>query len=129
MRSKLRQKIAIVPGDPAGIGPELVAKLLKQDGVLEAADILLVGDAHIWHRGAEQANLPLHLNTITDDDVADFKGCGHLDLNTIAQADVKVAKVSIAGGTTSLRCLDKALDLAVAGVLMASCSHPLIRPQ
>ena len=117
MRSKLRQKIAIVPGDPAGIGPELVAKLLKQDGVLEAADILLVGDAHIWHRGAEQANLPLHLNTITDDDVADFKGCGHLDLNTIAQADVKVAKVSIAGGTTSLRCLDKALDLAVAGVV------------
>ena len=117
MRSKLRQKIAIVPGDPAGIGPELVAKLLKQDGVLEAADILLVGDAHIWHRGAEQANLTLHLNTITDDDVADFKGCGHLDLNTIAQADVKVAKVSIAGGTTSLRCLDKALDLAVAGVV------------
>ena len=117
MRSKLRQKIAIVPGDPAGIGPELVAKLLKQDGVLEAADILLVGDAHIWHRGAEQANLPLHLNTITDDDVADFKGCGHLNLNTIAQADVKVAKVSIAGGTTSLRCLDKALDLAVAGVV------------
>ena len=117
MRSKLRQKIAIVPGDPAGIGPELVAKLLKQDGVLEAADILLVGDAHIWHRGAEQAKLPLHLNTITDDDVADFKGCGHLDLNTIAQADVKVAKVSIAGGTTSLRCLDKALDLAVAGVV------------
>ena len=117
MRSKLRQKIAIVPGDPAGIGPELVAKLLKQDGVLEAADILLVGDAHIWHRGAEQANLPLHLNTITDYDVADFKGCGHLDLNTIAPADVKVAKVSIAGGTTSLRCLDKALDLAVAGVV------------
>ena len=117
MRSKLRQKIAIVPGDPAGIGPELVAKLLKQDGVLEAADILLVGDAHIWHRGAEQANLPLHLNTITDDDVADFKGCGHLSLNTIAPADVKVAKVSIAGGTTSLRCLDKALDLAVAGVV------------
>ena len=117
MTSKLRQKIAIVPGDPAGIGPELVAKLLKQDGVLEAADILLVGDAHIWHRGAEQANLPLHLNTITDDDVADFKGCGHLNLNTIAQADVKVAKVSIAGGTTSLRCLDKALDLAVAGVV------------
>jgi len=42
-----RQKIAIVPGDPSGIGPELVAKLLQQDGVKEAADILLVGDVHL----------------------------------------------------------------------------------
>ena len=47
-----KPRIAIVPGDPSGIGPELIAKLLHQEGVQEAADIVLVGDSHLWARGA-----------------------------------------------------------------------------
>jgi 4-hydroxythreonine-4-phosphate dehydrogenase len=112
-----RQKIAIVPGDPAGIGPELIAKLLQQDGVQDTADILLVGDAHLWQRGAAQAELPLGLNTITRDQLSEFSGCAHLDLQTISPDDVDIAQVTVAGGTTALRCLDKAMDLAVAGVV------------
>jgi 4-hydroxythreonine-4-phosphate dehydrogenase len=110
-----RQRIAIVPGDPSGIGPELVAKLLTQDGVKDAADILLVGDAHLWQRGAEQADTELELTTIDEDQTAHFTGCAHLDMQTIDPKDVEIAKVTVASGTTALRCLDKAMDLAVAG--------------
>lgn len=110
-----RQRIAIVPGDPSGIGPELVAKLLQQDGVKEAADILLVGDTHIWKRGADQADVALELNTIQEDETLDFTGCAHLDMQTIEPKDVEISTVTVAGGTTALRCLDKAMDLAVAG--------------
>ncbi|WP_298972905.1 4-hydroxythreonine-4-phosphate dehydrogenase PdxA [uncultured Roseobacter sp.] len=111
----MRPRLAIVPGDPSGIGPELIAKLLQEDGVRAAADILLVGDAHLWRRGAEQAGVEVPLNTVDEADVARFEGLAHLDLATIAPGDVKVAEVTVAGGTTSLRCLDKALDLAQAG--------------
>ncbi|WP_299916850.1 4-hydroxythreonine-4-phosphate dehydrogenase PdxA [uncultured Roseobacter sp.] len=111
----MRPRLAIVPGDPSGIGPELIAKLLQENGVRAAADILLVGDAHLWQRGAEQAGVEVPLNTVEEADVAAFKGLAHLDLATIASGDVKVAEVTVAGGTTSLRCLDKALDLAQAG--------------
>ncbi|WP_299500381.1 4-hydroxythreonine-4-phosphate dehydrogenase PdxA [uncultured Roseobacter sp.] len=111
----MRPRLAIVPGDPSGIGPELIAKLLQEDGVRAAADILLVGDAHLWQRGAEQAGVEVPLNTVDEADVARFEGLAHLDLATIAPGDVKVAEVTVAGGTTSLRCLDKALDLAQAG--------------
>lgn len=113
----MRPKIAIVPGDPSGIGPELIARLLAEDGVCGAADILLVGDAHLWTRGAEQAGLTLALSTIAEADVAGFTGLAHLDLDTIAPEDVRVAEVTVAGGRTSLRCLDKALDLAQAGLV------------
>ena len=113
----MRPKLAIVPGDPAGIGPELVAKLLTQEGVRDAADILLVGDGHLWQRGAAQAGLGLELNPIAEDDIAGFVGLAHLDLETIDPGDVQIAEVSVAGGTTSLRCLDKALDLAQAGLV------------
>ena len=110
-----RQKIAIVPGDPSGIGPEIVAKLLTQDGVKDAADILLIGDSHLWERGAKQANTEIELATITEEQTAHFTGCAHLNMHSIEPKDVKVAKVTVASGTSALRCLDKAMDLAVAG--------------
>ncbi|MCV3271842.1 4-hydroxythreonine-4-phosphate dehydrogenase PdxA [Roseobacter sinensis] len=111
----MRPRLAIVPGDPSGIGPELIAKLLAEDGVREAADILLVGDAHLWQRGAAQAGLEIALTTIDEAEVPGFTGLLHLDLATVDADDVRIAEVTVAGGTTSLRCLDKALDLAQAG--------------
>jgi 4-hydroxythreonine-4-phosphate dehydrogenase len=108
-------RIAVIPGDPSGIGPELVAKLLQEDGVLSAANVVLVGDGHLWERGAEQAQAELLLEPIKENELVDQQGLSHLDLNTIAPNDVKLAEVTIEGGTTSLRCLDKALDLALSG--------------
>jgi 4-hydroxythreonine-4-phosphate dehydrogenase len=113
----MHPKLAIVPGDPSGIGPELIAKLMVEEDVRNAADILLVGDAHLWRRGAEHAGVDLALNTIAESDVDSFSGIAHLDLHTIDPGDVRMAEVTVAGGTTSLRCLDKALDLAQAGLV------------
>jgi 4-hydroxythreonine-4-phosphate dehydrogenase len=113
----MRPRLAIVPGDPSGIGPELVAKLLVEKGVREAADIVLIGDRHLWQRGADQAGGSIELKTIAEDEIANFEGLAHLDLHTIKPEDVEVAQVTVAGGTTSLRCLDKALDLAQAGLV------------
>lgn len=113
----MRPKLAIIPGDPSGIGPELIAKLLAEDGVCQAADIILVGDAHLWQRGAEQAGVEVTLNTIEEDAIEGFEGLAHLDLTTVDPDQVQVAAVTVAGGTTSLRCLDKALDLAQAGLV------------
>ena len=111
----MRPRLAVIPGDPSGIGPELIAKLLAGDGVRDAADIVLVGDAHIWQRGADQAGGQVDLTTIDEADLPGFEGLVHLDMKTIDPGDVQVAEVTVAGGTTSLRCMDKALDLAVAG--------------
>ncbi|MEM5476277.1 4-hydroxythreonine-4-phosphate dehydrogenase PdxA [Pacificibacter sp. AS14] len=112
-----KPRIAIVPGDPSGIGPELIARLLNENGTLEAADIVLVGDSHLWQQGAEQADLPVELNAIEEADIADQSGLSHLEMETIDKDDVKISEVTVAGGTTSLRCLDKALDLAQAGLV------------
>lgn len=110
-----KPRIAIIPGDPSGIGPELIARLLNDDGVQEAANIVLVGDSHLWQQGANQADLSIDLTTIQTADLAGQAGLSHLEMQTIDPADVKVAEVTVAGGTTALRCLDKALDLALAG--------------
>ncbi len=113
----MKPRLGIVAGDPSGIGPELIAKLLHEEGVREAADLVLIGDRHLFERGAEQADLELRPEPISEADVPSQAGLSHLDLQTIAPEDVRIAEVTEAGGTASLRCLDKALDLAMAGHL------------
>lgn len=118
-----KPRIAIVPGDPSGVGPELISKLLQDAEVLEAADIVLVGDSHLWQRGSAQADNELSLVTVPESEINAQGGMIHIEMDTIDPDDVQIAKVTVAGGTTSLRCLDKALDLAqgggVDGVLFA----------
>ena len=113
----IKPRIAIVPGDPSGIGPELIAKLLNDEGVMDAANIILVGDSHLWLQGAEQAGLPVILNTITETDIANQEGTHHIEMSTIEPSDIQIATITIASGRSSLRCLDKALDLAQAGLV------------
>ena len=48
-----KPKIGIIPGDPSGIGPELIAKLLAESQTKESADVLLIGDEHIFEIGTE----------------------------------------------------------------------------
>ena len=43
----MKPRIGIIPGDPGGIGPELIAKLLADPDVHEKADILLLSLIHI----------------------------------------------------------------------------------
>lgn len=110
-----KPRIAIIPGDPSGIGPELIAKLLQQDGVLEAANILLIGDRHVWTQGMAQAGAEFPLDAMSEGHLGDQDGLGWLSMETIAPQDVAIGAVTVAGGQCSLRCLDKALDLAMAG--------------
>lgn len=113
----MKPRLAIIAGDPSGIGPELVAKLLNDDGVTDAANIVLVGDSHLWQRGARQATLDIQLDAIGEHEIAAQTGVSHLNLETISSEDVRIAEVTVAGGTASLRCLDRALDLAQAGLV------------
>ena len=118
-----RPRLGIIPGDPSGIGPELIAKLLQEPAVLAQADVLLIGDAHLWEAGAKQAGLPLSLETIDETKLSLGFTLAHLDLETIAAEDVQIATVTQASGNSALRCLDKALDLAqsntIDGILFA----------
>ncbi|HSV80614.1 MAG TPA: 4-hydroxythreonine-4-phosphate dehydrogenase PdxA [Ramlibacter sp.] len=57
MRTRDKPRLAVVLGDPAGIGPELVARLLAAPGTLARAEILLIADRGELDRGMEIAGL------------------------------------------------------------------------
>ncbi len=55
----MKPQIALTLGDPAGIGPELVARICADQEVLAAADLLVVGQAALLQAGARAAALCL----------------------------------------------------------------------
>ena len=120
-----KPKLAITLGDPSGIGPELIAKLLADETTQQAAHILLIGDAHLLRQGGRQAGIDIVLNAINEADVADFQGCAQLHIDTISESDVRPAEITEASGRASLRCLDKALDLATRGLVDGILFAPL----
>ncbi|ODT81510.1 MAG: 4-hydroxythreonine-4-phosphate dehydrogenase [Pelagibacterium sp. SCN 64-44] len=119
-----KPRLALIPGDPCGIGPELIAKLVSLPQIAVAADILLIGDAHIFQQGAKQAALDLKLEGVGLDGLDAFHGIRHLDIQTVTPGDVRVGQVTQAGGHSALRCLDKALDLAQEGQVDAILFAP-----
>src|SRR4051794_5855936 len=53
----MKPRVAVLLGDPTGIGPELVAKLLHLPETVEQARIVMIGDPAIYARGAETAGV------------------------------------------------------------------------
>jgi 4-hydroxythreonine-4-phosphate dehydrogenase len=55
----MRPRLALVPGEPAGIGPELVVRALRQDF---GAELVVFGDAAALQRAASALSLALELH-------------------------------------------------------------------
>ncbi|NQW00409.1 MAG: 4-hydroxythreonine-4-phosphate dehydrogenase PdxA [Rhodospirillales bacterium] len=116
----MKPRIAITHGEPAGIGPELVAKLLSEPDLADLADVVLIGDPHVFALGRQQAGADWQMRPVDPDQPADWwagDGFPLLALETIAPAEVQLAAVSAAGGRASLRGLDRAVDLTTDGIV------------
>lgn len=57
MTTALRPRIALTFGDPAGVGPELVARQLADPATIVAAEILLIGDERELHDAMTDAGV------------------------------------------------------------------------
>ena len=113
----MKSRIAVIHGEPAGIGPELIGKLLAEPDVKEKADIILVGDRHVFEMGMGQAKTEWAIRELDENDQphwGDHDAYPLLSMSTIDEKNVRVAEISEAGGTASLRNLDRALDLTAS---------------
>jgi 4-hydroxythreonine-4-phosphate dehydrogenase len=127
----MKPRIGIIPGDPGGIGPELIAKLLAEDGVLDQADILLIGDRHLFEMGQAQAGLEITMtdcDALTGDwsagDWTDIDGLALHDRETIAPEEVRLAEITLANGRSALGNLNCALEMARDGIIDAITFGP-----
>jgi 4-hydroxythreonine-4-phosphate dehydrogenase len=105
--------IALFTGDPAGIGPELVAKLLAETDAMRDADIRLIGARSVIEDGMRAANV--------DVDVAPLV----VDWPYANATGFAKGEVSAKNGEYMLAGLALGLDLCQRGDADAMCFAPL----
>jgi len=124
METLSKTTIAIVQGDPAGIGPELLIKLLSDKKAIDQVNILVVGDPKVFLRGESTVGYKienvLHIANINNLDFSNTN-INHLDINFNGIEDVQTANVSAIGGTSTIESLHRSLELSkegfVAGII------------
>lgn len=120
-------RIAMVLGDPAGIGPELVARLLTDPVVRAQANVLLIADEAQMLRGMAIAGLSFPYRTIDSLDDLVFSDDTPLfyPFRGDASRDFVYAQASANGGRYSLDTLQTGLRLTQQGTTDALLFGPL----
>ncbi|MHC4054561.1 4-hydroxythreonine-4-phosphate dehydrogenase PdxA [Bradyrhizobium sp. 25ACV] len=117
--------IALAMGDPAGISPELTAKLVAQDDVRASCRLVVIGDRRIFEEGARIAGVKPALKMVEQGDLraadgeALFVDLGHLD-----PKEVEPKTATLAGGKFALANYKHALELGRDGHVDAVCFTP-----
>lgn len=122
-----RPTVAILQGDPAGIGPELLVKLLGDGGVPGDANVLVIGDPAIFSRGEQTVGKRIDsLRHVHDGQPIGFDDGPllHLDMRFAGIEDAPLGQVSAIGGQSSIGALHKSLELSQAGVVDAVVFMP-----
>lgn len=127
--STTRPIIALTLGDPAGIGAELIARLLAKPEAIQHANLVLVGDAWLWEKGQAIAGVQVPTDTIHDlSEMASRPNTGRpawLAVDTIDPNEVEMGVAGAAGGKAVLQVLNLCMDAALAGDIDAICFAPL----
>ena len=125
--------IAIAMGDPAGIGPEIIVKLLADDAWHKRCQLFIIGDPQVMRDNAYALNAPLRFHAI--DELADANEApGCIDVLTppgFELGPVPPPKVNAKSGEAAGRYLQLAYELAeqshVQGVVMAPMNKESFR--
>jgi 4-hydroxythreonine-4-phosphate dehydrogenase len=122
----MKPTIALVQGDPTGIGPELMAKLLALDDVRDAANIAIFSDRRVFEAGCRTAGISHDVPVIEDFEEADFSAdpVWLIDLPAIDPDTLTPGRLSRDAGAAVLTWFGAALDLCAAGVLDGLCFMP-----
>lgn len=122
----MRPRIAMVLGDPAGIGPELIAKLLTEESVRREAEILLIADKDEVEEGMRVAGCRFEYRGVKLLDDLRFGDVPLLyDFRGSSTEPFVRRQTSAVGGRYSLDTLKVALDLTVSGKTDAILFAPL----
>jgi len=113
-------------GDPAGISPELAAKLLSQSDIREAAKIVIFGDGRILEGGAKVAGVALDIDVVSAEGMvpSEAKQPVLVDLRNLSPADVTPGAATLAGGQFATDNFRRALRYAESGKAQAVVFTP-----
>jgi 4-hydroxythreonine-4-phosphate dehydrogenase len=119
--------IGVLLGDPSGIGPELVVKLLARADNLKRARVVLLADPNVLAAGEKAAGVTLDVKTANGIDalVFDPNRPTLVAFDWIREPDIEIGRATNASGRSVLSGLSLAADAVRAGALDGILFAPL----
>ncbi len=121
--------IGLLQGDIAGIGPELLMKILNKQDVRERANIIIIGAIEAYPRGEETTGIKIPVTEITHFSQINFSGDNsdtiyHYNLDISGIDTVPFSKTTPEAGLSSIKALEVGMDMYKAGILQSLCFMP-----
>ncbi len=122
-----KPRIALVMGDPCGIGPELAVKLVNDKDAVKRADIVLVADIGVLASAEKIAGISVSCRTVekTSAEELSADNVQLLSKPQFKEEGGRHRQATKAAGHYQLDCLARALDLCREGVTDGMCFAPL----
>lgn len=122
---KRRPVVGVTLGDPAGIGPEIIARAAAAGVFREAAHTVVFADEPEWKRGLQTAGVQADYVVVHDIGAAlAADRTAVLDVVDFDTSALPLGVPSVAGGKNSVLKLEKAVRLMMDGCLDAVCFGP-----
>lgn len=116
-------RIALTPGEPAGIGPDLIITLAQQ---AQEHEIVAIADPHLLQARAQQLGFNIRLRDINLQDPPRPSAAGELAILPVALAETAASgKLNLRNAPYILRTLDVAIEGCVAGHFAALVTGPV----
>ncbi len=112
--------IAITMGDPAGIGPEITAKIMLGDS---AAGCVILGNARVMQAAFDLINADVSINQLQN--LSDFDPSRINLLQCTPDSDTAFGIVSAQAGQAAFDCISTAIDLAMARQIIGIVTAPI----
>lgn len=119
--------IAITMGDPAGIGPEIIAKVIDSGEIFPLCRPLVIGDGGVMKKLVEELRLSVAVNSIASLALADpAKGrLDVLDLKNVNPASHKWGTPDASSGKAVVEYVRKAVEITMSREADAIVTAPL----
>jgi 4-hydroxythreonine-4-phosphate dehydrogenase len=118
--------VAVTMGDPAGVGPEIIAKTFADPDFRVENRALVVGNAPRLQRAADLLGLELRANVVADPERAGFEE-GTVDVVQVGELpeDLPFGELDARAGAAAFEYVERAIELARGGRVAAIATAPL----
>ena len=119
--------IAIPMGDPAGIGPEIVAKALAREETFQCARCVVVGDKKVMEQAIRIVDLPMAIHVVKEPREGRFEEhvINLMDLDNVDMGRLKLGEISSMCGQAAYEYIAESISLANEGKVAAVSTTPI----
>ncbi|MEQ2679820.1 4-hydroxythreonine-4-phosphate dehydrogenase PdxA [Enterocloster citroniae] len=119
--------IAIPMGDPAGIGPEIVAKALAREETFQCARCVVVGDKKVMEQAIRIVDLPMAIHVVKEPREGRFEEhvINLMNLDNVDMGRLKLGEISSMCGQAAYEYIAESISLANEGKVAAVSTTPI----